>query len=66
MPQEIGQPLAVLDIGFASRHRLDVLRIDQDERTPLLQQVEHRSPIHPSRLEGDHPDLQGVQPIVQC
>jgi len=40
MPQEIGQPLAVFDVRFASGHRLDVLRIDQAQGAPFLEQVE--------------------------
>jgi hypothetical protein len=61
--QQIGQPFALLDIRLASGHRFDVLRIDQDDRAPILHEVEHRPPEHTRTLEGHDLDPQRLQPI---
>jgi len=45
--QEIGNPLRIPPIGLASRHRLDVRRIDQQQGKVALEEVENGSPIHP-------------------
>jgi hypothetical protein len=46
MAQQIGQPLAVLHIGFAAGDRPHVLRVHQGNRARLvLQDVEDRSPV---------------------
>ena len=50
MAQQVGDPGAVLDIGLATWHRLDVLRIDQDDLEAAFQDVEDRPPIHAGRL----------------
>ena len=34
MPQQVGQPLAVADVGLAPRHRLDVPGVDQQQLEP--------------------------------
>ncbi|HEY6410460.1 MAG TPA: hypothetical protein VIY29_23665 [Ktedonobacteraceae bacterium] len=46
MAQQVSEPFTVAYIGFSTRHRLHVLRVDQDHLTAAFQQVEHRSPIH--------------------
>ena len=47
--QQVGQPLAVLDVRLAPRHGLDVLRVDQQQLPPLaLQQVQHGAPVRPA------------------
>ncbi len=48
--QQVGQPLGVLDVGLAPRHRLDVPRVDQQQRELLLQQVPDRLPVDPGAL----------------
>ena len=37
MAQQIGQPLAVLGVGLATRYRLDVPGIDQEEFKLILE-----------------------------
>ena len=44
MAQTVGQPLGVLDIGFAPRHVFDVLGIDQQELKLAFQDVVYRLP----------------------
>ncbi len=66
MAQQVGQPLAVLHVGLAPRHRLHMLRVDQHDRPPVaLQQLEPRLPVDARRLERDLGDLQGGEPIRQ-
>jgi hypothetical protein len=45
--QQISNPLGVAHIGLAPRNRFDVLRIDDEERKGVRQQVLDRLPIHP-------------------
>ena len=37
VPQQVGDPFTVLDVGFAARHSLDVLGIGQDQLETVLQ-----------------------------
>jgi hypothetical protein len=38
MTEQVSNPLAVLHVGLATRHLLDIARIDQQELKPVLQQ----------------------------
>ena len=46
------KPHRVFDVGLATRHVLDVLRIDQHDGPTLFQDVEHRPPIHACAFEA--------------
>ena len=56
---------ARLDVGLAPGDRLHVLRIDQHDGAPLLQEVVDRIPIHPGRFHGEVVDLLLIQPTRQ-
>ena len=61
----LAQPLGILGIGFAARHMLDVLGIDQPDRKLAFQQVEDRLPIVPGRLERHVGHTPLMQPVHQ-
>jgi hypothetical protein len=64
--QQVGQPLAVLDVGLAAGHGLDVLGVDQHDGAPLpLQQVEDRLPEDAGALQRDVRDAERVEPVRQ-
>jgi hypothetical protein len=63
MAQEIGDPLAVLDVGLAPRHLLDIARVHQQQLEAVLQQVEERLPKYSSRLHRHMRDGLGRQPV---
>ncbi len=65
MPQQIGEPLALFHIRRASRDRLAVRRVDEDDRLIGLQHVLHRSPVHASRFHCHLLDTQPVEPVIQ-
>ena len=46
MAEEIGQPLAILHVGLASRYLLDVVSVHQQEFDLDLQEVPDRLPVH--------------------
>ena len=45
VPQQVGQPLAVLHVRLPPRHLLDMLRVNQQQLKAPLQQVEEGLPI---------------------
>jgi hypothetical protein len=49
VPQQLGDPLAVLHVGLAVGHSLDVLGIDQNDVNPALEDVEDRLSVHAGR-----------------
>src|SRR6266487_3811992 len=53
MLQQIGKPLGVFDIGFASWHRFQMLGIGDNQLTEAEQTLIHWSPIHPRTFHGD-------------
>jgi len=48
MPEEIGNPLAVLHIRFAAGKRFDMLRVDQEERATVFKHIVDGMPEHAS------------------
>jgi hypothetical protein len=66
MLQEIREPLRVLHVRLATRHRLDVLGIDQHERELLFQHIPNRLPVDPRRLHGHHLTVVGNKPVTQA
>ena len=65
MPQQLGDPLAILDVGLAAWHRLDVLSVGQDQREAVLQQVVDGLPVHAGRFHGHMGDSSLSQPLAQ-
>jgi hypothetical protein len=63
--EQVGQPLAVLDVGLPARHRLDVMGIGEDHTETALEEIEDRLPVHPGRFHGDKRAPRGGQPGVQ-
>ncbi len=66
MPQQVGDPLAVLDIGLPAGHGLHVVRVHQQDGPPLLlEEVVHRPPVDSRRLHGDVRDAEAAEPVGQ-
>src|ERR1700722_7335779 len=65
MLQEIGDPLTVFGIGLATRNRLDVVRVHQQQLEMALQHSPDWSPVHTRRLHGDVPHLVFSKPVPQ-
>ncbi len=67
MLDQSADPLAVLHIGLAPGHGLDVLGVQQPRLDPLggLQQVEHRLPVRSCGLHADPGDPVLQQPVPQ-
>src|SRR5262249_6002838 len=63
--QQLGDPLAILDIGLASGHAAEMLGINQQHRETSLQEVEDRFPVDPGRFHGYLSHALGGQPIAQ-
>src|SRR5215510_10996053 len=51
MLQQSCDPLAIVDVGLPSRHRLDVLRVDEQELEEPLQDLIDRSPVDARSVE---------------
>ena len=66
MPQQVGDPLGILDVGLTTRHRLDVPSVDYQKGEVCLQQVVDGFPIDPGALHGHVSDLVVLQPVSQC
>jgi hypothetical protein len=65
MFQELSNPFAILDIGLASRHLLDVGRVDQPHLKVAFEQVEDGLPIDACALHGDDRTTLILQPVAQ-
>jgi hypothetical protein len=64
---ELLEPLGIVPVRLASRHGLDMPRIDEVRRdSMLLKQLEDRHPIDPGRFHGDRVNVAGDQPVHQC
>jgi hypothetical protein len=57
VPQQIGDPLAIPDVGLPARDGLDVRRVGEQEREIPLEQIPNGLPVDPGGLERDvgHP-----------
>jgi hypothetical protein len=66
MLEQIREPLGVLGVRFAARHRLDMLGVDQHERELLFQHIPNRLPIHPGRFHRHHLTVVGNKPVAQA
>jgi hypothetical protein len=63
---ELLQPLAVLHVALAPGDVLQLPRIDQPNLQPtLLQDFEHRNPVHAGRLQRHGIDTARQQPVGQ-
>jgi len=66
MPQQVGDPLAILHVRLPSGDRLHMLRVHQQDGPPvLLEQVVDRSPVDPSRLHSEVRDAGAAEPVGQ-
>ncbi len=63
--EKVRDPLAVLHVGLAARHRLDVVRIGQDYFEAALEQVEDRFPVHARGLHRHMRARRLCQPLVK-
>src|SRR3984893_2868486 len=63
--QQLRQPGRVTDVGLATRHPLDIRRIDQQQREALLQYVKHRFPVDPGRLHRNMAHALRAQPVMR-
>ena len=63
--QQLGQPHAILDIGLAPRHLLDMGRVYQQHLHRVLQGVVHRLPVHPGSFHRRDADPLRLQPLAQ-
>jgi hypothetical protein len=58
------QPLAVADVGLASRHVLHMTRVDQTDLHPAcLQNLKQRYPVDSGRLHGHCLDSTLLEPV---
>jgi hypothetical protein len=63
--QPVDPPFAVLDVRLAPGARFAVLRIDQDERAPLLQYIEYGTPQHARTLHRHLRHRMETQPVAE-
>jgi hypothetical protein len=60
------QPLRIVDVGFASRHVLDVSGVYQQHlKSARLENFIHRYPVDPGRFHRDRLDPRFSEPIRQ-
>ncbi len=65
MPEKVGYPLSVLDVGLATRHRPDMTGVDHPDAELVLHQVDDRLPVDPCALHGDVGDSALPKPVRQ-
>ena len=53
MCQQVGEPFAVFDVCFSSRHGLDVLGICKYDHEAAFEKIKHRLPEHPGGFHRD-------------
>ncbi len=66
MPQQVGDPLGILDVGLTTRNRLDVPSVDHQKGEVRLQQIVDGFPIDPGAFHGHVSDLVVLHPASQC
>ena len=65
MSEKVGYPLGILDVGLATRHRLDMMGVDHPDGELVLHQVDDRLPVDPRALHGDVGDSALPKPVRQ-
>jgi hypothetical protein len=65
MTQQIGEPLAIFDVGLMPRNGLHVLGVDQNDLHRAFQDIEDGPPKHSRRFHGHMRDLLSREPIGQ-
>jgi len=65
VPQQVGNPLAVLHVGLATGHVLDVVRIADDDLEVVLEHSMDRLPVDARRLHADVRAAIFTQPVAQ-
>ena len=63
--QQLRYPFTVFDIRLATRHHLEMARIDQQQVHMAFEDVPHRLPIHSRRFHRHMAHLPLVQPLKQ-
>ena len=63
MRQQLGNPLGIANVGLASRHLLDMLRVDHQHGETALQQVVDRFPELTGALHGHVGNAEREQPV---
>ena len=67
MPQQVSDPLCILHVGLAARHRSHVPRVgDQQLELAALEQVEYRAPVDAGRLHRYVSHAQRREPICHA
>src|SRR5712691_7300943 len=65
MAQQVGDPLAVLDVRLMPRNRLHVLGVDQNDLEAAFQDVQDGSPINARTFHGHMRHALAPQPVGQ-
>ncbi|MCA9689760.1 MAG: hypothetical protein KC636_09125 [Myxococcales bacterium] len=65
VPNEVGDPLAVLDVRLAPRDVLDVVCVADDDLEVALEDGVYRLPVHARALHGDVGDAEFGQPVAK-
>src|SRR3989441_1785412 len=63
--KQLREPLAVLDVGLATGHGLDMLRVDEQDLETGFKNVVHRPPVHAGALHRDVRAARRRQPVGQ-
>src|SRR5437773_702326 len=63
--RQVREPLAVLDVGLATGHGLDMLRVDEQDLETGFKNVVHRPPVHAGALHRDVRASRRRQPVGQ-
>jgi hypothetical protein len=63
MPQQVGDPLAILDVGFAAWHLLDMACVHQQQGERPFEHVPCWFPVHTRALERHMRDMLECEPI---
>jgi hypothetical protein len=66
MRQELGDPLRILDVGLASGHGFDMLRIEQPDREDPLEEGIDRFPLVASALKAHMGATTLPQPVREA
>jgi len=65
VPQQIGNPFRVFDIGLPPRHRFDMLGVYHEQRETIFQEIVDRFPVYPCAFHGHMGDFEVKQPLLE-
>ena len=61
------EPLRIVDVRLPAWNLLRVSGVDQEDlEPPLLEDLEHRDPVHARRLHRHGRDADGLEPLGQA